>query len=320
MRQASTEWGMNRALFYLISIFFTMLGLVPRNAAVRWSRGLAGLWFAIDGRHRRVAINNLTYVFGCEKSPIEIRRMARRVFANIVMVLFEVGWLYRSRPGSLAVKIRFEGLPHLQQAIQKGRGVLVLTGHLGNWELLANAAGLLGYPVNVVYRPLDFEPLDLFFRRLRGRQGADLLPKAQAMRGILRKLGRKELVGILLDQNAGRHAGVFVDFFGRPACTNKGLALVARRLKAPVVPIFLVREDSAYRMIVQPEVPLILTGDKDRDVEANTRRYNQVLESMIRRYPEQWFWVHRRWKTRPRGQTPEGEVTAASMAAGPIGG
>jgi len=290
---------MNRVLYHMISLVFTVLGLVPRHAARRLSRGLAGIWFICDGRHRRVTINNLTYVFGYEKSPIEIRRMARRVFANIVMILFEVGWLYRCQPGEMAANIRFEGLDHLRRAYKKGRGVLVLTGHLGNWELLANAAGFLGYPINVVYRPLEFEPLDYFFGQLRSRQGAHLLPKAQAMRGILRKINGKELVGILLDQNTSRQAGVFVDFFGKPACTNKGLALVAKRRKVPVVPIFMVREGDKYRMIIRPEVPLIVSGDNVRDAEANTRQYNRVLESMIRRYPEQWFWVHRRWKTRP---------------------
>ena len=244
----------------------------------------------------------MTYVFGYEKSPTEIRHMARCIFGNIVRILFEIGWAYGSSPREVVRHIRFDGLIHLHQAYRKGRGVLVLTGHLGCWELLSDAAGVLGYPINVLYRPLDFKPLDRFFENFRSRSGAQLFPKARAMRKVLRSLQSNGLVGILLDQNAQRKAGVFVDFFGKTACTNKGLALIAQKFGAPVLPIFLVREGDRYRMIIEPEVPLIHTGDKARDVLANTRQYNRVLESIIRRYPEQWFWVHRRWKTRPENE------------------
>lgn len=286
--------------FLLTAGGFTLLGLLPRNAAAAFCRTLARLWFALDRRHRRIAINNLTYVFGYEKSPVEIRAMARRVFVNIVWLLYEIGWAYRTPAAEIERSIRFSGLAHLRQAWEKGRGVLVLTAHLGSWELLVSAAAMLGYPVNIVYRPLDAKPLDLFFRKLRGRYKAQLLPKARAMRPLLKALRQRELVGILLDQNARRREGVFVDFFGKPASTNAGLALVARRTGAPVLPMFLVREGRRYRMVIEPEVPLVATGDKAGDIRANTRRYNQALESVIRRYPEQWFWVHQRWKRKPR--------------------
>jgi len=293
---------MKRILFHIISGTFRVIGLIPRRIAEKLSRCLGRLWFLLDRRHQQVAINNLTYVFGYEKSPTQIRQMARRIFANLVMILFEIGWSHRASHEEIVRQIRFDGIHHLRTAYRRGRGVLVLTGHLGSWELLADAAGMLGYPINVVYRPFDFRPLDAFFENFRGRSGAQLFSKAHAMRKILRSLKNNELVGILLDQNTGRRAGVFVDFFGRSACTNKGLALIAQKTGAPVVPIFLVREADAYRMTVGPEVPLIETGDKNRDVSENTRQYNRVLEAMIRRYPEQWFWVHRRWKTRPENE------------------
>lgn len=290
---------MERFLFHIISAVFRVIGLVPLHTAEKLSWHLGGLWFRLDRRHRQVAINNLTYVFGYEKSPSQIRRMARRIFANLVMILFEIGWAHRASPAEIARHIRFDGAHNLHAAYRRGFGVLVLTGHLGSWELLADAAGMLGYPINVVYRPFDFKALDRFFENFRGRSGARLFSKARSMRKILRSLKNNELVGILLDQNAGRRAGVFVDFFGKSACTNKGLALIAQKTRAPVVPVFLIREARAYRMTVGPEIPLIETGDKQRDLRENTRQYNRVLESMIRRYPEQWFWVHRRWKTRP---------------------
>jgi len=244
-------------------------------------------------------MDNLSSVFGRDKDPAEIRRMSRRVFIGIVFMLFEFGWLLRCSPQELSARIRVEGLEHLRAAAGKGRGVLVLTGHLGNWEVLVNAAAMLGYPMNVVYRPMGFPALDLFFRQLRAQSGARLLPKKRAMREILRSLDRRELVGILLDQHAKRSEGVTVDFFGRPASTNRGVALAAMRTGAPVVPMFLVREKGAYRMIICPEVPLAVTGDREQDVKINTLRYTRALESVILRCPEQWFWVHRRWGKRP---------------------
>jgi len=284
-------------------VAFRIVGLIPRHKAAMLSRGLGNAWFVLDRRHRKVALDNLTYVFGCEKSPTEIRQMARRIFANLVRVLFEMGWAYRSSPEEVARHVRIDGLIHLQQAYRKGRGVMVLTGHLGSWELLSDAAGVLGYPMNVIYRPLDFKPLDWFFANLRSRSGARLFPKASAMRKVLRSLQDNQLVGTLLDQNSVRRAGVFVDFFGKPACTNKGLALIVQKTRSPVIPIFLVREADKYRMVIGPEIPLSLTGDKNRDMEKNTRQFNRVIEAMIRRYPEQWFWVHRRWKTRPLNES-----------------
>ena len=168
-----------------------------------------------------------------------------------MLVIFEIGWmLHEERDLS-----RY--FHHLRAAHRKGRGVLVLTGHVGSWELLAMCVAMLGYPISAIYRPLDFKPLDMFFKTIRGRFGATLYAKKKAMRPVLRGLNKGELVGILLDQNTSVQAGVFVDFFGRPACTNKGLALIALHTKAPVVPVFLIRESGGYLVEIGPEVPLI---------------------------------------------------------------
>jgi len=161
---------------------------------------------------------------------------------------------------------------------------------------------MLGYPMSAIYRPLEFKPLDRFFIDLRGRYGGKLHAKKNAMRPILKDLRNRELIGILLDQNTNRNAGVFVDFFGQPACTNKGLALLALGTGSPVIPLFLMREEDRFRVEFGPAFPLVRTGDKAKDIEVSTRQYNRVLEDVIRRYPEQWFWVHRRWKTRPKDE------------------
>ena len=292
-------------LYKMIYAAFTVLGAVPKKTAVAASNMMGRIWFAVDRRHRKVAIHNLTLAFGKEMGAAAIRRMARRNFCNLSMILFEIGWSMRFKKADVNRYFRIYGIENLQSAVKTGNGVLVLTAHIGNWELLIMLAAMIGFPMSAIYRPLDFEPLDRFFITLRSRFGARMHPKARAMRKVLRSLKEKELVGILLDQNTGVQAGVFADFFGKPACTNKGLALLARETQASVIPAFLVREGDGFRAEFGSMIPLIKTADKAKDIEANTARYNQVLEAFIRRYPEQWFWVHRRWKTRPPGAESE---------------
>jgi len=275
-----------------------LIGLIPRHKTFKIANFLGSLWFVVDKRHRDVALQNLTDVFGAEKNAAEIRKLARLIFCNLVLIMFEIGWLLRLKGKEFSKYFHVYGLHYLEKAHKKGKGVLVLTGHLGNWELMSMAAAMLGYPMSAIYRPLDFKPLDFFLVNLRTRYGAKLYPKKNAMRPILRRLKKGELIGILLDQNTNVQAGVFVDFFNRKACTNKGLALIALGTDTPVVPLFLLREEDGYRVEFGPEVPVICTGDKEKDIKANTRQYNRVIEDVIRRYPDQWFWVHRRWKTK----------------------
>jgi len=175
--------------------------------------------------------------------------------------------------------------------------VLILTAHYGNWELLAAAHGLTGLPVSIVIRPLDHPVLDELASRFRRRSGAELLAKRQAVREMLSALRRGRMVGVLLDQNATRAQGIFIPFFGVPASTSKGLAVLALRTGAPVPPIFLRREPGGrHCMEVGPPVP----PPPDADVVAYTARLNQVLEAAIRPAPEQWLWMHARWRTQGR--------------------
>jgi Kdo2-lipid IVA lauroyltransferase/acyltransferase len=287
-------------IYKAISACFSALGLIPRGAAIRLAGFIGHIWFAVDQRHRNVAIENLSHVYGSDKSSREIRSQALRIFRNLTMILFEIGWSLRIKEKDFFSFFKISGLENVRSACNKGKGVLALTAHIGNWELLMLAAGFLGLPMSAIYRPFDFKPLDRFFADLRTRYGAKLYPKSRAMRKILRSIRDRELVGFLLDQNTSVQAGVFVDFFGKPACTHKGMALVALGTDAPVISAFLVRDGSGFRVEFGPEIPLIRTGDKDKDIIENTRQYNRALESIILRYPDQWFWVHRRWKTRPK--------------------
>jgi KDO2-lipid IV(A) lauroyltransferase len=284
----------------LIATLFRLIGRIPVPIANSISKAGAGLWFRIDQKHRHIAIQNLTRAFGHEKSMDQIRALAFRSFYNIMRIPFEIGWSDRLTLPELSRHVDVRGLHHVQAALAKGKGVLALTAHMGNWELLPIVAPLAGFSADIVYRPLDFLPLDAYFLRLRTRFGSGLIPNAHAMRKILRQLKNGHVVAMLMDQNVAWYEGVFVEFFNHRACTNKGFALLALKTRAPVVPIFLVRSQNRYIIEFCAELELVQTGDRTHDIEANTFQYNQAIEAVIRRYPDQWFcWVHQRWKTRP---------------------
>jgi len=289
----------NAIAYTSVVVFFKLIGRFPPRWALRASRFLGELWFAMDERHRQMALGNLTLAFGGEKSDREIRRIAKQVFRNIVHVVFEVAWSLHLHPKVLGAFFSVKGLANLRAAFRKGKGALILTGHVGNWELMPVAAAMAGYSANVLYRPIDYAPLDRFFVETRTRFGLKMIPKDASLLRVFRALKRGETVAMLLDQNVGLHKGVMVDFFGRRACTSYGLAYIALKTGAPVLPFFVVRGEKGFTAEIGPEIPFSKTGDDRKDLEENTRQYNEALETIIRRYPDQWFWIHNRWKTRP---------------------
>ncbi|QTA84353.1 lysophospholipid acyltransferase family protein [Desulfonema magnum] len=293
---------MEKIVFKIIVLCINLLGLIPKQWGDRMGCLLGRLFFIADAKHRKIAMQNLAYVFG--KNPSQTRELSLKVFENLGKILFEAAWSVRLKQERFFKYFKIEGLSHVRDAYEKGRGVLILTAHFGNWELLAVIAAMLGYPISIVYRPLDFKPLDQFIVNSRSRFGAKLIHRRKALRKILRCLNRGEMVAMLMDQSVDWYEGVFVDFFGHRTCTNKGMALLAMKTEAPVVPVFLIREEFGFTGKFLPEIPLTKTGDKTKDVEINTEKYNKVIESVVREYPEQWFWVHRRWKIRPYSLWP----------------
>src|SRR6202043_1849793 len=202
--------------------------------------------------------------------------------------------------------IRYEGLDHYLRARDRGQGVLVLTGHLGAWELSSFYHSLAGYPMGMVIRRLDNPLVDAMVNDIRCRHGNRVLHKDDFARGLLAAMRAGETVGILMDTNMTPPQGVFVDFFGIPACTASGLARIALRTDAAVVPGFTIWDPALrkYRLRFDPAVELIRTGRLEADIVANTAKFTKVIKDKIRQYPDQWLWVHRRWKTRPPGQPP----------------
>ncbi len=282
--------------YRLIVALFNIIGLIPRKASIRLGNGIGYIWFRIHKKRRKVAIDNLTLAFGNEMTIREIDALALHSFQNLSRIIFEIGWALRQHKKDYTKHFYIKGLSNFIQAFEKKKGVLLLTGHLGNWELMSIIAVITSYPISMTYRPLDFLPLNRFIVEFRTRFGGEMIPKDKAMRKLLMSLKQGEAIGMLMDQSVDWYKGVFVNFFGQMTSTNKGLALLALKTESPIVPIFVVREGLKFKIEFGQEVPLIKTGDKTKDIEDNTRQYNRVIEEIIRRYPEQWLWVHRRWK------------------------
>jgi KDO2-lipid IV(A) lauroyltransferase len=282
-----------------LGILFSLMGCIPRRWALRLGKVTGSLWYFADKRHRNVALSNLHQAYGREKTPAEIEDLARRVFQNLAQIPLEICWSIRLGANEFLSHCAIQGHENLQAALAKGKGILFLSAHTGNWELLTMVISLAGIPVSGVYRPIKSQTIDLLVYEYRTRFGVKLIPKKHSMRKVLRCLGNNEGIGMLLDQDAGSSVGVFVDFFGRPACTNKGLALLALKTEAPVVPAFIARNGLGFRIEIGKEIPLLKTGEKSQDIAVNTQQYNKAIEEFVRRCPEQWFWVHRRWKSKP---------------------
>ncbi len=276
------------------------MGRFPARARKLMAKHLGHLVFAVDAKHRRIALENLRRAFGDEKTATQIHAIARAVFENLFKMVFEISWSLRLDETQLADHFTVSGLEAYRQAMDKGKGVLLLGAHFGNWELWPIASYLGNMPVRIVYRPLDTPFLDHFFKVNRSRFGGlPISTRRGAMRQIYINLKRGYPVGMLMDQNVDWYEGVFVDFFGHRACTNTGMALLALKSEAPVLPAFMIRTPRGFHAVFGPELPLIRTGDRVKDVDLNTEMYNRVIECYARRFPEQWFWIHQRWKTRP---------------------
>jgi len=253
-----------------------------------------------------VAFENIQRSFDGTIDRNDQKKLLRRVYAHFGQMVFEVPHILRLNSRNLDRYVVLDQEENLVRAIRKGKGVFVLTGHFGNWELMSAAMALRFGDGAVVARPIDFPPLEKLMLGLRSRFGTEVVYKQHAMRKVIKVIREKKIVGILLDQNVDWYEGAFVSFLGRRACTNKGLALMALKMGTPVVPVFSLRQKGGrYRIVFEKEVDLTITGDKIRDVEENTALFTSIIESYVRRYPEQWFWFHRRWKTRPYSPLPE---------------
>lgn len=285
--------------------FIKILGLLPRRLSRSFAIALAQVVYLLHFRLRQVGLRNLAMVFP-EKSQAERARILRGVFTSLGRQLAELCQFPRYTPENVDEVVVYDGLENYERAYARGKGVLFLTAHFGGWELSAFAHSLHGHWVNIVMRPMDNPYLDGLLQQYRTMHGNKVVPKDDFVRGLLAAMKAGETVGILMDPNMTPPQGVFVNFFGIPACTASGLARIALRTDAAVVPGFTIWDDTLgkYRLRFDPAVDLIRTGDLEADIVANTQMFTKVIEDYVRKYPDQWLWVHRRWKTRPEGEKP----------------
>jgi len=285
---------------HIDKLILALANLPPLRWRTWFFERLGEVLYVIDGRHRRIAMRNLAIAFP-GKSEGERRKIAFAAFRNLGRVLGEFFAIPGLHKGNIKDFARLEGLENFQKAREKGKGVIFLTAHFGNWEWMAASFPLFtDFPVSVVFRPLDNAFFNRIVEHLRSRTGNNGIAKDKSMGRILRLLKGGGTLGILLDQNVSWQEGVFVKYFDEWACTNEGLALLALRTGAAVLPVFNVRQsDGRYAIRIEPEIPLIRTGEKEADVQKNTQLFTEAIERYVREYPDHWLWIHQRWKTRP---------------------
>jgi KDO2-lipid IV(A) lauroyltransferase len=289
----------NDTIFKLLKLMVNLLSMLPRRMLRFFSDLLGLIWYTVDKRHRNVVRENIQFAYPEKFSSVQAQRFSKNVFKNTAGILFEVIWSYRKTWDELSVYLLIKGVKNIENAQKKGRGIILLCSHLGNFELGGAAIAKAGIDPYGVYRKFDFQPLERFLLEMRQKFGTRMIPLRGASKKIDTILRNNGVVGTLLDQSVDWYKGVFVDYFGRPACTNDGLAKLVLRSKAAVVPVFIVRKNEHYILEFLPEIPLEITGDPIKDIENNTQNYVSSIEATIRQCPEQYFWVHNRWKTKP---------------------
>jgi KDO2-lipid IV(A) lauroyltransferase len=296
--RTSLEYGLARAILQ-------SLGLLPRPLAIATGLSIGRLAYLLAGQLRSTGRRNLAMAFP-EMSEAERKRLLRGCFASLGRLLGEFSQLPKATPEKLRKLIEYDevGLAHLREAEKNKRGVIFLTGHLGVWELHSFGWSALEYPLSFLVRPLDNPRIEEMIEAIRTRFGNRAIDKQSAARQSLRVLREGGTLGILSDLNTQTREGVFVPFFGKLACTTAGIATLALKTDAVVIPTCAVWNEKRKRYFFHgdPPVELVRTGDHAKDIELNTARFAAAVERMVRLYPDQWLWIHKRWKTRPPGE------------------
>ncbi len=294
------------------ALFFSawIAGKLPLRALRAVMGVLMAIAFQFIIKQRRIAQESLTIAFGNEKSPQEINRIVKDCFENLGEGMVEMLY-FLDHPQDVFGKVSFEGQEHLDRALKEGNGAIAVTAHFGNFPLMMLYCALSGYPTNAIIRPARDQVLEEYLLRKRieiGLKTVYAVPRKDCVSNSLKVLRNNELLFIPLDQNFGSDGGVFVDFFGQKAATATGPIIFALRTKAPILPMFIVRQKGNQHKIII-ESPLILEelANEEGMILVNTAKITKLIEQYIRRYPHEWGWMHRRWKSRPAG-VREGEA------------
>lgn len=282
----------------LFRVLLVLARVLPRRALLSLGARCGDLGYALDRRHRRIALDNLQRALpGID--PPRARRLVRECWRHFGRISLDTLGFHRFDLSAIGRTVHYEGLEHLRAAWERGKGVVVLSGHFGHWELIAMMQGHLGMPMGLIARRLDNPRLERLLARMRGLSGNHVIHKREAIRRSLRVLRDGGAVAIVIDQDA-RDDGVFVPFFGRLASTTPAAALLALRSGAAIVPAFsLLQDDGSYRIVYEPQIAVVSRGERNADVVRLTAELTAIVERWVRRHPEMWLWMHRRWKTPP---------------------
>lgn len=279
-----------------------VLGRLSPPTAARVGMLIGDIGYRLDHEHRAIASHNLRLAFGESISDDEINRIVREVFRNFAQTAVEFVRIPSLNFEKAEALITPENRERLDQCLERGKGVILVTGHFGNWELMAAAGALAGYPISAVARPMNHSVWDKIINEIRQSSGLKIIARDRSAFAIVKRLKRNEVIGILTDQNA-RRQNVFVDFFGMKAATTAGPALLALKTGAALVPAFMLRNGlGSHRLIIEEPIDFMPTGDIETDALELTQKYTDALEKYVRQYPSQWLWLHRRWRTRPPGE------------------
>jgi KDO2-lipid IV(A) lauroyltransferase len=281
------------------------LGLLPRPLARRLAAKVAGVLYAVSPKLRKTVETNLRIAFP-DWMEAQWDAVIRKMVRNLGWMAAEFARFPKYSKGNIEEIVVLDGNENFLEARNRGKGVLILTGHIGAWELSSFAHALYGYPLHFMARPLDNQRIDALVNNYRCASGNKAIFKNESARVMLKILKEAGTIGILADQNTMPEEAVFVNFFGKPASTTTGIARVALHTDAAVAPGYVVWDESIqkYRLRFEPPLELVRTGDMERDVLENTQRFTKVIEDIIRKYPDQWVWVHGRWSARPKGEPP----------------
>ncbi|MEQ1474108.1 MAG: lysophospholipid acyltransferase family protein, partial [Candidatus Acidiferrum sp.] len=288
-----------------VRVSLKMLEMLPQGAARSLACAAARFLYMLSPKLRKTAEFNLRLAFP-EWTDAQRQQVIHNMAQNLGRMAAEFARMPKYSAENIQNLVILDGHENFLQGQQQGKGVLYLTGHIGGWELSSFAHALYGYPLHYMARPLDNHKLDELVNRYRGLGGNRPIFKNESARVLLKVLKDAGTVGILADQNTMPSEGVFVDFFGTLACTTTGLARVALHTGAAVVPGYAYWDGAIkkYRLRFEPPVELTRSGDTERDIFENTQKFTKIIEEIIRKYPDQWVWVHGRWNTRPPGEAP----------------
>ena len=290
-----------RYLFYLgLRLLQIIILSIPRSLALTLARLVGEAAFFTARREREKTLQHLSLAFGEEKTPAALRELARRIFIHFAIVTVDVlrfPKLNRESVGRLVENQ--QSLSILDRVLAEGKGAILLTAHLGNWELMGAFLRLHGYLGAVIGRRIYYEKFNDMIIQLRESIAYKTLYQDASPREFLKVLHKNQILGILADQDVNRLEGVFVPFFGRPAYTLTSPVKLALATGAPLVPTFLVRSGDRYRLLMEEQIRVEMKGTREETIQEFTAAWSRVIEAKIRAFPDQWAWMHRRWKTQP---------------------